>query len=231
MPILSNWGIPISILSFVGNFIFSPILTVFLFISSLIFVTEILSIPNRFLIHALTLTSSFWENLLSLGKKTWLIGFEQPGTTLKILIIILFFLLFFKFVFKILSKIILISILVISAFVLVEYNRQNRWPDQKQSAFYPRSNKRLKVSQMPNKTIQIVDYGFLNRKKSPEKFVEFELKPYLIKKYGIKTIEKIKLNRPTTRNIRAIKELSKTFTVQLVQTDSHDIFLTKTENL
>ena len=53
LPILVAWGIPFSLATVAGNFLFSPFLTLFLLLSSLIFFTELIFIPNAWLIFFL----------------------------------------------------------------------------------------------------------------------------------------------------------------------------------
>ena len=91
IPILVGWGLQISLMSFIGNLIFTPILTIFLILSSIIFFTELLGLPNSFVIKILEITTNFWENALNLGKKEWLIGFCHPTTLILFLLPILIF--------------------------------------------------------------------------------------------------------------------------------------------
>jgi hypothetical protein len=84
------------------------------------------------------------------------------------------------------------------------------WPIDKNTEIF---QKKLIITQLPNKTIKLTDLGIFNRKRSPEKFVQFVMRPYLIKKYGLVKIEKIKLKKPSTKSFRAINELRNTFEV------------------
>ena len=199
-------------MSIVGNFLFTPILTIFLILSSLIFITELLAIPNGILIYLLSSTVTLWESTLSTGKKLWLVGFGQPTKILAFLCIILAAAVTLRFIFNVISKVILASIvMIISSFC---YNYYFKWPNKIKSEFVPNSSKKLVVNQNPNKTISITDNGFFNKKQSPKNFVSFELKPYLIKKYGLRTIEKVVLNEPSERSLQAVEELRSTFTVK-----------------
>ncbi len=65
LPFLIAWGLPFSLLSPLGNLIFNPFLVVFLFLSSLVFFCELLSIPNTLLIMLLEWISSLWLNGIS----------------------------------------------------------------------------------------------------------------------------------------------------------------------
>ena len=90
-PILIGWGMPISKVSIIGNLIFSPFLTIFLIISSLTFFTELLCIPNGFLISQLNQLTSFWEKGLHFGQKKWLCCFAKPSFIILISIPIITF--------------------------------------------------------------------------------------------------------------------------------------------
>ncbi|MBU1008017.1 hypothetical protein KKA53_02990 [Candidatus Dependentiae bacterium] len=216
LPILITWGIPISLMSFVGNFIFTPFLAIFLILSSIVFFTELLSIPNGLFIDALSATTSYWEVILSLGKKTWLIGFAKPKTTLTILLAIFVMLLVLRFTFRILSKLVFFGIFALALFMATHFIRTSFWPVGPKTKFIPNCSQQLAVTRLKNKTIQLTDYGFFTQKRSPQKFVSFELKPYLIKTYGSTTIDKITLHNPSEKAFTSIEELCKTFTIREV---------------
>src|SRR4051812_19287834 len=75
LPILIAWGLPTSIMSIVGNLIFAQILTLFIFISALLFTTDLCGIPNFWIAQALEWVTSIWHYVLSFGSAHWLIGF------------------------------------------------------------------------------------------------------------------------------------------------------------
>ena len=78
MPILLCWGMPLSLLSFAGNFFFGPILTAFLLLSSLIFFFQLLYIPNGFLIYALEKLTLVWMKIMHLPSCQSLVALPKP---------------------------------------------------------------------------------------------------------------------------------------------------------
>ena len=88
LPILVWWGIPISLLSPIGNLIFTPLLTIFLFLASLIFFLELFYIPNQWLIYLLEIVTRFWNYLITFGSNGSLIGFAKPPLWFFILVIL-----------------------------------------------------------------------------------------------------------------------------------------------
>ncbi len=81
-PILICWGIPLSILSPLGNFIFTPFLFIFLLLSSIIFFFEIIYIPNQWLIYVLDYLCIIWIKLINIFDNSCLITCKKPSTIL-----------------------------------------------------------------------------------------------------------------------------------------------------
>jgi len=79
LPILVAWGLPLSILSPIGNLIFAPLLTLFLLFSSLVFFCELIYLPNAWLVWPLELITSAWHKLLCLEQGTSLCAFTKPS--------------------------------------------------------------------------------------------------------------------------------------------------------
>ncbi len=79
LPILLCWGLPLSLMTIIGNLIFAPFLTIFLSLSSLVFFTELLNIPNTIFTYALEKFLSVWLRIIHFGSPSWLIGFAQPS--------------------------------------------------------------------------------------------------------------------------------------------------------
>lgn len=77
LPILIAWGLPISIMSIVGNLIFAQFLTAFIFVSALLFTTDLLGIPNSFIATILEWITQIWHYVLSFGSAHWLVGFSE----------------------------------------------------------------------------------------------------------------------------------------------------------
>lgn len=77
IPILAFWGLPLSAASFLGNLIVSPIVAVFIFLSSLLFFSQLLGIPNLLIIKLIEANSWIILKFVSLGSSSWLIGLQQ----------------------------------------------------------------------------------------------------------------------------------------------------------
>ncbi len=77
LPILIAWGLPVSTMSIIGNLIFGQFLTAFIFVSALLFTSDLLGIPNSFIALALEWITQIWHYILSCGSAHWLVGFPS----------------------------------------------------------------------------------------------------------------------------------------------------------
>ena len=84
-PILLAWGLPLSWMSLISTPLFSPLFTLFLLLSSLIFFTELLFLPNALFIYGLEKVAQFWLWILHFENGSWLIGFTKPSFLLLLL--------------------------------------------------------------------------------------------------------------------------------------------------
>lgn len=77
LPILVAWGLPISCMSPVGNCLFTPFLTLFLLLASLMFFGQLLHIPYAPVAYLCNYLTHFWLFLMNYGSSQWLVGIVQ----------------------------------------------------------------------------------------------------------------------------------------------------------
>ncbi|HBS48336.1 TPA: hypothetical protein DEO28_00555 [Candidatus Dependentiae bacterium] len=214
MPILAMWGMPISFMSILGNLLFSPLMTIFLVLSSFLFFTEILSIPNDFLAQALNYNTIAIEYCLRLGSKKWLVAVPFSS---KVLLAIFPFAcaiillnkriknLFFKF-----------GLVFCLTFFFIGFLKLNKKISAQTIMLDPIENK-LTLNYDANNSITICDDGMFNKKSSIENYINFEITPFLVKKFGTTYIQELQLNKGGIRSLQAALELSKTFEIHKVK--------------
>jgi len=210
LPLLASWGLPVSALSPVGNLIFLPFFMVFLFISSLLFFTELLYIPNGLFITLLDKISTFWLALMPENNHTPLIGFVKPN---------LFFLLCIpSATFFILSckkiKTITTSILSLTALLALSivYLKIIQAPKDfiKQ---LPCNKGNVTLLYNKGKTI-VIDPGVLGARISASSWITYTLIPEMIKACGKTHIDHLILMSPGTLLFEAIETLCKSLHVR-----------------
>ncbi len=89
IPIIVAWGLPFSWLSPLGNFLFSPLLSLFLLFSSLAFFAHLLALPHGLLDWFLEQITACWYWLLKVAPTNSLYGFCRPPLWLLLLIAII----------------------------------------------------------------------------------------------------------------------------------------------
>jgi len=224
LPILISWGLGISVMTFLGNLLFAPILTIFLILSSLVLFTQLLDIPNGLLTQVLDCFTSLWHILLQTGSHDWVFTFAHPGLVVLIMIpIVMFFTLTHHKIKTNKTRIFMLStILGVSILGLFVY--QKVYVEQKiQKIYY---HEKLTIEQT-NKKLILIDNGFFAQKKTAEKTVAFEIRPYLTKTYGSLPITEIKLLQPAAGSFAAAQELCTTCTVEKVSLPYFDENLSK----
>lgn len=201
LPILISWGLPISLASPIGNLVFTPILSIFLFLSSLIFFFELFNMPNEIFIYLLEKVTYFWTKCLCLGNDKWLVTFPAVSNIfLFMLPITAILILQNKKTNRLKTSCILFSIILILSGAYLKFAVDLK--DQKQEIDI--ELKKFKI-EILDKKISIVDYQDLG--KSSKSFLEFSFIPYLIKKFGTSNIENITVFNPGKKDIKSIEFL------------------------
>ncbi|MFH1831210.1 MAG: hypothetical protein ABH827_00255 [bacterium] len=213
LPILIHWGLSMSVMSLVGNFIFTPIFALVIILSSLIFYTELLCIPNSFLVTCYEHVISFWDRILDIGQKSWLVEYAHPGLWVLLsipLITILF--LCSRRVNTIYKRILGMFIILVLSTVVLSYIQVQKV----KSYTHDFNHEDFVIKINSDKTLTFIDNGFFNSKRSPEKVVEFELKQFITKKYGSTVFAELILMRPGFRSFEGAYAFCQQFHVRKV---------------
>lgn len=195
-PILVYWGLPISLMTFLGNLLFSPVLSLFLVLSSLAFVSELLDIPNYWLLRLLELNTTLLEYLLGFGRKSWLLYFPKPHF-LMLIIFISLPILFYK---KISKSPLKTRIFILSSFITFFVGSSLAFVRYLSDEAENLQISKLVVLKNSNGCLDIFDNGEFSRKSSPSNYVEYELRPTLAKKFGSVLIDNLHLGKASARS-------------------------------
>lgn len=212
-PILVSWGLGISYMTFVGNLVFAPLLCGFLFISSLIFFTELLSLPNGLLITTLEYFTQWWHWLLSLGSNSWIVYFAKPPTWILFIIPLLTLWIMRTSMIRSNSK----RLVTCSTLLLIVIVLFFAWTQYIAHQPVKLSLDKKFIVQNTEAGVKAIDHGFLNRKKSVDKFVEFELKPALISNLGSPVIDELVLNKPGSGSLATAAMLCSSKQVKAIE--------------
>ena len=185
LPILIAWGLPISLLALVGNLIFTPFLAAFLLLSSFLFFTEILHIPNQALIYCLEQIGNLWLYVLNFAHKGWLISYPQPPYWLLFLIATIAILI-------ILLRDITQQWMRIAAFLgllFFFYGLLHLCFAQTNKPFFIEYSSGSISALYCHKQLVVVESGALARMKSADSWIDYTLIPALMRATGKTTID------------------------------------------
>lgn len=201
LPILAAWAIPFSIMSPVGNIIFTPFLILFLLLSSFIFFGELLHAPYGFCTLLLNHLTTFWMKLMDFGAIEWLTGITYiPLPLLSCIAIAPIFIMSCKHTRSLPRSICCFLLLLIG---IVGYTRFN---NQKYRIFtIPCARGQLTLITTPTTTL-IVDPGFLGSMTSAASWTRYTLIPELIKN-GITTINHVVILQPKGFAFESLEQL------------------------
>lgn len=203
LPIFLAWGLPISLMAAVATFLFSPFLTAFLLISSLIFFTELLYLPNNLLIWLLEYVTDVWLYLMSFEHQCWLIGFTKPSFWFLILLPLLTIgIMLSKHIKTQKQSSLFLTLLLL---ITVGYLKWLQIPTQL-TINIPCNNGEVTFMHKNNKTF-IIDPGFIGQRFSAPSWVQYTLIPEIIKQTGSTTLDYVIILKPGTIILEALTTL------------------------
>jgi len=203
LVILPSWGFAISMLSPLGNIIFTPVFVAFLLLSSLLFFAEILYIPNGFIIYFLEKITHAWLYLIPDFNNTFLIGFSKPPILFVIAVPLLTITTLTHRKINSLRKSVLFLFLLfaLSCTYLKLINRPSRVIKN-----IACNGGNVTLVHENGKTV-VIDPGFIGRRISATSWVEYTLIPEIIKSCGSNCIEHVVVMQPGKITFDALKKL------------------------
>lgn len=209
LPILVAWGLPLSRLSLFGNLFFSPILFLFLLISSAVFFFEIMHIPHGFIAWLLEKITLLWQWLLPLHGDDALYGLSKPASWLLLLLAIIPFLLITHPQMRTpKNRMIGVLLLLLGNIIII----QCMSPSPSPATTIPCHGGEVILLHQNEKTI-LIDPGCIGRRISAPSWASYTLTPELITKTGRLTIDHCIILKPNIMTLEAICSLSDTIKI------------------
>ncbi len=203
LPLLTLWGIPISIMGPIANFIFTPLLIIFLWFSCVTTICIITHIPSAFFEYILQKLTQFWLYLLTFAKPTWLIGF--PICSIWLSCLIAFIIITWYIMIRPTQKISLIFLTICWTILILLQPRFTAKMNLKKIGNLP-----LWTINIANKTY-LIDNGALCTRKNMFTNLDYTVLPNLIYHTGFTTIDTIIFCKPSTRITKIAKQCAEQF--------------------
>jgi hypothetical protein len=203
LPILIAWGLPLSLLSPISSLLIGPFISVYLILTSLIFFSELLYLPNAFLYWLLEHASKKLIYILAYKPFgiNWMIGFIKPTWYWLLLLFILPYLLLLL----IRNKTNFHKLWYLFGYLLfVSSALKLQTPIKTLSCTY--RSRTIKMV-YHNNTLTVFDPGTLALHASGHRWFNFTVMQTIIKNTGKTTIDNIIISHPRIRAINALTEL------------------------
>lgn len=207
-PIIAAWGLPLAPAGLLGNFLFGPMLTLFLFLSSLLFIAELFSLPHYPLRVLLEYSADFWTAILELANRSWLYKIAHPPLTVALVLPFLAcFIMCFKPLYSAFMRISCFVFLFMSTGYFIPYliSLQNIVVQ------IPFGKEEITLMRLSNQTA-LIDQGSFSKSISSPKNIDFQLVPFLLKQ-GIMKLDHVILTRPSVRIFQTTARLLEVFPV------------------
>ncbi len=204
-PLLAAWGLPLSPAGIIGNLLFTPFLSLFLLLSSLIFFCTLLALPHGVLIILLEAIASCWYLLLFQSSRSWLFIGAHPPFYLTLIVLGLGCALMLTRSLTQKKRILLLgSIYITCGFVVPRYSAQ-----KETVLLLPYATQELKIVRSHSSTL-VVDPGVLGRTLAAQQLIQYTLIPFLIQK-SITHLDMLIVSKPSYMTFKALASLIQSF--------------------
>lgn len=208
LPILISWGLPISLLSPIGNLIFTPWLLTFLTLSSLLFFMQILCIENSFIIYLLEKFNQLFFYILDYGSSYFMVSCPCPSYFFLLIIpIILFFIISIR-ISSIYKRVFLLFLFSSFLFFSFKY----LWAPKDQFEHFTNKNKTILLINHDSK-ILLLDCGALAEGRNAQSWVRYQLIPKFLK-MGIDHLDCLIAPKPSSKLIESIAEFAQNMPIK-----------------
>ncbi|MFA6263621.1 MAG: hypothetical protein WCW33_03360 [Candidatus Babeliales bacterium] len=205
LPVLVAWGLGYSVMSLLGNLLFAPVLTAFLVVSSLLLFAQLLSIPHAWLATILNWLTAAWDWALNHASPLWLIECAKPPTIMLIALpFIVYALLRHRWMSTPLRRVGALSFLLVASYGIFYIQRIY---NANGSLTRCLDGKLYVIKLVGTEAIILIDDGYFARKKSIEKALSYEVRPWLAKEFGSVRIRELRMTRVGAGGLQAAQHM------------------------
>lgn len=197
LPILIAWGLPISLMTVVGNLCALPFLVATLTLSSLLFLTELIGLPNALIAQATNLIIEIWHFFIKQGSPSWLVGYHAPPFFISIILVTAVPIALMYLLNRLKFSIIPACITTTAGYIFIVYMFHA-------PILHQESNLHCIAR---NKSRSVIDTGFFKNKTNYASPAKYKIKPLLYKFFGDNHINRWHSHHGGVRSLRGITAL------------------------
>jgi hypothetical protein len=200
-PILYSWKMPNSYCSTFGNLLFAPFMSGFILLSALIFCCSLCNFYPQLLFFVFQKMVNLWLWLLKLGSPSWLF---IPNSITMLCWLAGSIGVFWLYHTDRLASTIRRSLIVWLCCFSIASIAQSYTAMPNSVSIHHLYKNRNKITVMTNGNgLAIVDSGIFGRLENPEKFIIYQLKPFLLEHFNSLKISSITLPQRSKRYLNA----------------------------
>lgn len=212
LAILISWGMPFSLLTFLGNLIFNQVLMIFLLLSSLVFFGEILRLPTSWPAYLLERLTEWWLWIMDKAGNEWLMALPMPPWyVIGIITLCTLALCHARFIRSHVEGVMAFTILFIIVFLGLRFFYTPRTQLYQAAC----NNKTVPILSAQGKII-VIDPGVIGSRISARSWCEYTLCPLLAQKMGANIIDHFILMQPNILIFDALTSLCQKITIKTV---------------
>lgn len=204
LPIILWWGLPLSLLTVVGNIIFNPFISCFLLLATLLFFCELLCIPTAALAWLLEQVTDIWLWCVGQGSSSALVALPKPP--LFVLFAIAGAALWIMYTFAAKQHQGVVAFMLFLA-LLAGALRYTLVPST-MSCDVPYGSRNVVVVADDTGCCLFDTFGVLRTGTQSSSWVNFTLRPFLVTKLGRISCDRIVVMRPTRARLQAACEIA-----------------------
>ena len=202
LPTLIAWGLPLSLLSLLGNTLFTPLLAAILLLCSLLFFCELFYISSSFLAQLLGYIVRLWSTLMTSGSASMLVAYKKPP----VFILFIFFICIVVMIHYSIRKSRLQRIINYVTFLIV-FSLINKGLSLTHSIEYvPHHNRSIALITTKSHSC-LIDPAATAQRGNVSAFVEYTLTQTILQKTGRLHLDYVVVAKPSTQTFKALKKL------------------------
>jgi hypothetical protein len=228
LPLVVWWGLPISLLTILGNIIFNPCIILFLACSLCLFFCELFSLPSFPFAWCLERLTDAWLWLIAQGTRHALIALPKPHGCLLILMACIPLWIMYVCAHRRQRGITLFVMYLLSVSFLLKF-----FVIKNSALTVPYGTRSVQLVTQGKRCCIIDTQGILRCGEHNRSWVDFTLRPVLVSKLGRLTCDGIVLLKPTEKQISAAYALAERVkaSVIIIPQEAHIKFASRFEHM
>jgi hypothetical protein len=218
-PILLWWGLPLSWLTLLGNLFFNPFIMVFLLFSVFLFFFELLGLPSGIWVFLLEQLTSLWLWLVAWGSHRALVAFPCPPAWFLALMPLGAVTIAYSWRKFLLKRTVLLGLFLFCMGIFLKLLFVASPGIYSVSA----GQRSLRFVYTGDQAFLIDQDAVLRNGGGLISWVDFKLRPFLVKKFGLTSCDALIIMRPTQARLKAAAVVARRLRIPVIMVPAEEM--------